>query len=83
MLQSQTISVSGFSGRLAADISSLDQTNSDVVNEIRALREDLSYMEEAISEMQVVMDTGALVGQMAGPMDNALGQRAIRSGRGN
>lgn len=83
MLQSQTISVSGFSGRLAADISSLDQTNSDVVNEIRALREDLSYMEEAISEMQVVMDTGALVGQMAGPMDTALGQRAIRSGRGN
>lgn len=83
MLQSQTISVSGFSGRLAADISSLDQTNSDVVNEIRALREDLSYMEEAISEMQIVMDTGALVGQMAGPMDNALGQRAIRSGRGN
>lgn len=83
MLQSQTISVSGFSGRLAADISSLDQTNSDVVNEIRALREDLSYMEEAISEMQVIMDTGALVGQMAGPMDNALGQRAIRSGRGN
>ena len=83
MLQSQTISVSGFSGRLAADISSLDQTNSDVVNEIRALREDLSYMEEAISEMQVVMDTGALVGQMAGPMDDALGQRAIRSGRGN
>ena len=83
MLTKQTVSVTGLSGKLAADIGTLDRSNADVVNEIRALREDISYMEEAISEMQVVMDTGALVGTMVGPMDKELGRRAVYRGRGN
>ena len=83
MLAKQTVSVSGFSGKLAADIGTLDRSNADVVSEIRALREDISYMEDAIADMQVVMDTGALVGTMAGPMDKELGKRAIYRGRGN
>lgn len=33
--------------------------------------------------MQVVLDNGALVGSMVGPMDEALGRRSIRKGRGN
>ena len=83
MLSQQTISVSGLSGKLAADIGSLDSTNADVVTELRALREDLSYMEDAIAEMQVVMDTGELVGVMSSPMDTALGRRAAYKQRGN
>lgn len=83
MLNEQTISVTGLSGKLAADIGTLDRNNSDIVEELRALREDMSYMEDAMSQMQVVMDTGALVGSMAGPMDKAMGRRAIYRGRGN
>ncbi|MBO7452136.1 MAG: hypothetical protein J6U54_17545 [Clostridiales bacterium] len=83
MLNEQTISVTGLSGKLAADIGTLDRNNADIVDELRALREDMSYMEEAMSQMQVVMDTGALVGSMAGPMDKAMGRRAIYRGRGN
>ena len=83
MLNSQTISVSGLTGQLAADIGTLDRNNADIVDELKALREDMSYMEEAMSQMQVVMDTGALVGSMAGPMDKAMGRRAIYRGRGN
>lgn len=83
MLRNQTVSVSGFSGKLAADISSLDHTNSDVVGELRALREDMGYMQEAISNMQIVMDTGALVGSTVDAYDEAFGRRAVYGRRGN
>lgn len=83
MFRNQNVSLSGFSGQLAADIGQLDSRNSDVVSELRALREEMAIMGEEISNMQVVMDTGALVGATAGPMDKALGQRAVRFGRGN
>ena len=83
MLNGQSISVAGLSSSIAADIGQLDSRNSDVVEELRALREEMSIMGEEISNMQVVMDTGALVGATAGPMDKALGERAVRFGRGN
>ena len=83
MLSQQTITVSGLSGKLAADIGTLDNTNTEVVNELRALREEMSYMQDAISDMQVVMDTGELVGVMSSPMDTALGRRAAFKQRGN
>lgn len=57
--------------------------NDSVVEELRALRSEMAEMTERIERMRVVLDTGTLVGEMAGPMDNALGQRAARRGRGN
>lgn len=57
--------------------------NDDVVEELRALRSEMAEMTERMERMRVVLDTGTLVGEMAGPMDNALGQRAARRGRGN
>ena len=39
-------------------------------------------MQEAISQIRVTMDTGALVGQIANKMDNVLGQRSSRGRRG-
>jgi tape measure domain-containing protein len=83
MLNQQTISVSGMSGKLAADIGTLDKGNMEVVAELRALREDMSMMQEAMENMQIVMDTGALVGSTVGAYDAALGKRQFYSGRGN
>mgnify|MGYP001097045987 CR=1 FL=1 len=57
--------------------------NDSVVEELRALRSEMAEMTERMERMRVVLDTGTLVGEMAGPMDNALGQRAARRGRGN
>lgn len=57
--------------------------SSDMVKAISELRGDISYLGERISRMQVVLDNGALVGSMVGPMDEALGRRSIRKGRGN
>ena len=57
--------------------------NGDIVEELRSLREDMADMMDRMKRMQVVMDTGRLVGELAEPMDNALGQRVTRKGRGN
>lgn len=83
MLNQQTISVSGMSGKLAADMGTLDKGNVEIVNELRALREDMSMMQDAMENMQIVMDTGALVGSTVGAYDAALGKRQFYRGRGN
>jgi uncharacterized phage infection (PIP) family protein YhgE len=56
--------------------------NDDVVNEIGALRDDISTLQSAITRMQVVLNTGALVGQLVEPMDKALGNRVLTNTRG-
>ena len=83
LLNGQAVSIGGLSGQIAADIGELDSRNFDIVMEIRALREDMATMNDELANMQVVMDTGALVGATASSMDKALGQRAVRFGRGN
>lgn len=83
MFDNQNVAISGFSGKLATDISGLDTTNSQMVNELRSLRTDMNNMTEQITNMQIVMDGGQLVGAIAPTMDSALGRRAIYRGRGN
>lgn len=69
------------SGRSGGTVVNVD--NGDIVEELRALRSEMAEMTERMERMRVVLDTGTLVGEMAGPMDNALGQRVTRRGRGN
>lgn len=83
MIGAQQIQLSGYSGQLAADISQLDNSNLRVVEELQQLRADMADMTEQITSMQMVMDTGALVGQISGPIDRSLGRNAVRRGRGN
>ena len=83
MIGAQQIQLSGYSGQLAADISQLDSSNLRVVEELQQLRADMADMTEQITNMQMVMDTGALVGQISGPIDRSLGRSMIRKGRGN
>lgn len=82
MFQNQNVAVAGFSGRLAADIGQLQRDNQDVVDEIALLREDMADMTERMTNLQVVMNNGALVGQLAPGMDGEIGWRATRKGRG-
>lgn len=57
--------------------------NRDVVDEMRSLRSDVNALADKMDTLQVVMDSGQLVGAISSPMDAALGQRAIRKGRRN
>lgn len=77
-------SISGYN-RAVVDASSADikMGSPDVVQAINELRGDFNEMSSKLDQMQVVMDTGALVGTMVAPMDEALGRRQIYRGRGN
>lgn len=59
----------------------VDYDDTNMINEIQSMHSDMMRMQEAISQMKVTMDTGALVGQIAPQMDNVLGQRASRGRR--
>ena len=59
------------------------RSNKDVVSELQSLAERFDGMNEAITNMQIVLDSGELVGATSGKMDNQLGTLAMRRGRGN
>ena len=42
----------------------------------------LNELSSAVQGMQLVMDTGALVGEIAGPMDSAIGRMMANKRRG-
>ena len=54
-----------------------------IVNAIASVNERISDLGEKLANMQVILDSGALVGQIAGDMDKNLGERTILKGRGN
>lgn len=57
-------------------------SNTDVVNAIRDLNNNLADAMGTMSRLQVVMDTGTLVGSIAAPMDSALGRMQTMKERG-
>lgn len=57
--------------------------NDNVIGELRNLSELMNELGEAITNMQIVLDTGVLVGETSAQMDSQLGTLAMRKGRGN
>lgn len=55
----------------------------DIVNEIKALNDRMAIMDEHLANMQIVLDSGVLVGATSAKMDNQFGIMAMRRGRGN
>lgn len=63
-----------------------NQNGSDytsIVNAIGNVNNQIEELGQRIARMQVVLDSGALVGQIAGDIDKTLGERTIMKGRGN
>lgn len=56
--------------------------DTDVVNELSGLREDVLTLSRAMAQIKMVLDTNKLVGEMVAPMDAALARRASRVSRG-
>ena len=73
--------------RNAEALLSLERPDTDInriIDEMGYLRDDIVRMGEEMTRIKVYLDTGELVGQMTGPMDEALGssqRRSVRSGR--
>ena len=57
--------------------------NAEVVSAITDLRKDVNSLKDSMSNLQVVMDTGATVGALAPGIDRELGKKNIMTGRGN
>ena len=56
--------------------------NTDVVGAITSLSEDISTLKDAMTSIQVVLDTGTMVGAMTPQIDQQLGMRQVYAGRG-
>ena len=87
MLNGHAISVNGMRTSLTADladtVSGVDFSSDDIVDAIYELRSDVQTLSENMENIQMVMDTGAVVGQLARPMDKALGRISVQRVRRN
>ncbi len=71
-----------FNSTMDSDGMTVTVDNDGVVQELRTLRGEMAEMTARLERMQIVLDTGALVGEMADPLDSALGQKQALKGRG-
>ncbi len=78
-----SIRVSADNAQYAAANIHPDDGNAAVVSEIQLLSSRLDKLGDAVTNMQIVMDTGALVGATSKQMDGAFGTMQARRGRGN
>ena len=85
----RTISLNGVSTVNLSDRTPqavFDQNGSNytgIVNAIDSVNSRIDALGEKLARMQIVLDSGALVGQIAGDIDKTLGERTIMKGRGN
>ena len=81
----ENLGFSDISNKLAYSTSyemgSFTADNKEIINELSYLREDVANLNSSMRRMQIVMDSGALVGSIADPMDEALGQISTLKGR--
>ena len=76
MLNGHAVSVDGMRTSLTADFAKtlpdVDFSNDEVVSAIRELRSDVQALSENMESMQIVMDTGTMVGELAKPMNKEM-----------
>ena len=94
LLANKTMNVSGISasiknGRqndlsaILAEMQRSNSDNSDIVGAIANLRGDFGMLINAINNMKLTLDGGAVVGGLINKIDTGLGQIASHKGRGN
>lgn len=71
-----------FSAAMDKDGITVTVDNDGVVQELRSLRGEMADMSARLERMQIILDTGTLVGELADPMDSILGQKQAYKGRG-
>jgi hypothetical protein len=60
-------------------ISNTDNTN--VVDAVNALQNDVISLKDAMTNIKMVLDTGTMVGAMTPAIDQELGMRQVYAGR--
>lgn len=59
------------------------QSNKDVIYELQTLAGRFDKLNEAVTNMKIVLDSGELVGATTRKIDDSLGTLSMRKGRGN
>lgn len=80
ILGDMNTSINGSSNYTSNVSSTFD--DSRILNSIERLTNEVTSLGSKVERMQVVMDSGALVGAIAPDMDNALGRMSARKARG-
>lgn len=75
-------SISGFMDPSINQRKDIETTDTKTVEAIGRLESRINQLGDAITNMQIVMDTGALVGQISGPIDRSLGRISQLKQRG-
>ncbi len=72
-------------GRYQIDASLLDKSSQskDIVNEIQSLKGQLGQLAENMENLQIVLDTGTLVGSTSAMYDSQFGTMTMHKNRGN
>lgn len=60
-----------------------NQNGGAILNTMMQMMDEFSNLSAAVENMQIVMDSGVVVGAIAPKMDAALGRRVVYKGRGN
>ena len=81
LIPTSRINIGSTSRYLPTDIAT-SGGNGDVVSAVNSLKEDVAYLGEAITNMQMVLDTGTMVGAMTPAIDQQLYTRQVYAGRG-
>ena len=78
-----SIQVAADNAQLLASVANNSSSSSSILDEMRSLSDHLDELGDAVASMQIVLDTGVLVGATSHQMDNAFGTMQARRGRGN
>ena len=68
--------------QLSKSIGEQTGDNTDVVSAIGTLNEEVATLKDVMTNLQVVLDTGTMVGAMTPAIDQQLGMRQVLAGRG-
>ena len=85
IVSGQSVRLGGYADLVegvSVDMGEFSADNRNIVEALRTLHEDMETLQEEVGAMQIVLDTGALVGEMTAPLDRELCRRRDWEGRG-
>ena len=84
LANSANISFSGGISKMFDDLEASipENSNDDVVEAVNALNTNMMGVMRTLGQLQVVLDTGTMVGELVNPIDQALGFNSVLNKRG-
>ena len=80
-LQASAMAYKASSSVASSEATSYKSGSPDVVDAVNSMSARISDLGEQLTNLKIVMNSGALVGQIARDMDNTLGYMAVNKGR--